>query len=158
MYQNKLKVLFISFFIILYCLRGAYGFIQEDFSKAVDTLKCQNCDLSNADFTGKKLAGIDIEQSNLSSSKLINADLSILKQEKRNVPSNLQRVNFMDADLSGANLEGAKLNGAYLKRTIFKNANLKDADLSEAIIKDADFDGANLDGTIFPVSFTAQLK
>ena len=60
----------------------------------------------------------------MSSSVLINAILGILKQEKRDVPTNMQRVNLKDADQSGANLQCAKLIGANLNNTNFTNTNL----------------------------------
>ena len=58
----------LQFFIIILIVLCAnvFAFNNEDYNKAKNYLKCQNCNLVDADFGNLDLKGFDLEQSNLS--------------------------------------------------------------------------------------------
>jgi uncharacterized protein YjbI with pentapeptide repeats len=80
------------------------------------TRSCANCDLSDADLSGRVLAKADLSGANLSGAKLYKANLTNAK---------LTAANFFNCDLTGANLKGAvgvNLTGAKTDaRTICPN-------------------------------------
>jgi len=125
------------------------AFNQEDFDKAKNYLKCQNCDLSNADFSKLILQGIDLEQSNLTGVNFSNSDLSIAVKEKFKLPSNLVRVNLKDANFSNADLTGVNFEGSYIKNVNFNGAILTNANFVDAVIKDTSFNNSEIDGATF---------
>ena len=146
MYNIKiLNCIFVLFFLSTSSL---FAFNKKDFDKAINYLKCRNCDLTNANFSKLMIQGIDLEQSNLTGADFSNADLSIAKKEKFVLPSNLTRVNLKNANFSNANLSGVNFEGAYLKNVNFSGANLTDANLKDASLKGANFEEAKLDGTL----------
>ena len=121
---------FITILFIIY-ISNVLAFNEDDFEKAKNYLKCQNCNLTDADFSNLKLQGIDLEQSNLSGANFSGSDLSIAKKEKFNLPSNLSRVNLKNANFTNANLSGVNFEGAYMK-----NVNLiKKKELDQEINK-----------------------
>jgi len=142
------KLISLVFIFIVFFYSKLFAFSAEDFSKATNYLKCRNCDLTDANFSKLMLQGIDLEQSNLTGANFSNADLSIAKKEKFDLPSNLTRVNLKNANFSNANLSGVNFEGAYLKNVNFSGANLTNANLKDASLKGANFEEAKLDGTI----------
>ena len=96
MYNIKiLNYVFVLFFL---STLSSFAFNKEDFNKAINHLKCRNCDLTDANFSKLMIQGIDLEQSNLTGADFSNADLSIAKKEKFVLPSNLTRVNLKNAN------------------------------------------------------------
>ena len=76
--KNILILKFISIILIVLCA-NVFAFNNEDYAKAKNYLKCQNCNLVDADFSNLDLKGINLEQSNLSGANFSGADLSIAK-------------------------------------------------------------------------------
>ena len=148
--ENVTNKSIIQIFLIIICISYvselSYSADPVHIAKAKDTLKCQNCDLRDIDFSNMRLQGIDLEQSNLTDAILINADLSVAKKEKFDLPANLQRANLNGADLSGANLTGANLSGAYLINAKLVNTNLTGANLSDAKVEDFQLEKAIFEG------------
>ena len=92
-------------------------------------------DLSQMDFSGADLRGVDFRWTSLCNAKFIGADLR---------EANLTSANLSNADLRGADLTKATLINAY-----FVAANLNGANLSAANLKDANFSSANLNAANF---------
>lgn len=102
-------------------------------------------DLSGVDLSHSNLNHSILNKVNLSSGKLVEADL-------RNTI--LTQANLKDAILNGANLNQANLEKVNLEGAILKGANLKDAilygvDLKTAKISGSDFSGVDLNGRDF---------
>ncbi len=72
---------------------GSYS--EEDLQKLLDTRRCENCNLQEADLQGKDLNGVNIKGANLSN-------------------ANLTGTNLKGADMTGANLTGATIDKANL--------------------------------------------
>jgi Pentapeptide repeats (8 copies) len=72
----------------------------------LETGRCRNCDLSQANLSRENLSNADLAGANLRSANLSYTDLS-------------------NADLSSANLQDANLQNAKLNRTIVTNANVR---------------------------------
>jgi Pentapeptide repeats (8 copies)/Domain of unknown function (DUF4214) len=72
----------------------------------LETGRCRNCDLSQANLNREDLRNADLAGTNLRGANLSSTDLS-------------------DADLSNANLENANLQNAKLNRTIVTNTNFR---------------------------------
>ena len=94
-----------------------------------------------ADFTGKRLSGLDLSGLNLSGAVLRAARLNKTKL----AGARLDRAILDQAWLVGADLTGASLKGATLFASQMLRAHLDGADLSEARIA-ADLTGASLVG------------
>lgn len=113
-------------------------------------------DLSDADFSGKNLYGINLRLSNLEKTKFSNtclrsanlisanmkcaifveSNLLVANLAKSNLLSaNLLRADLLKANLKGANLQEAGLHQANLMDTILSGANLERANLMEARLK-----------------------
>jgi uncharacterized protein YjbI with pentapeptide repeats len=88
--------------------------------------------LLNPDFTGAKLARIDLEGANLRGADFRKADLS--------------RANLARADFTNANLSGANLSWSRMYNTSFVTAQLKKAKFLGAKCWDANFFMADLSG------------
>lgn len=91
---------------------------------------CIGCDLSNANYSGADLSGVDLWRANVSGANFRGADLS--------------GVDLWNADLRGANFSGADLSYADLRLTNLRNTNLSGANLT----------GANLYGAFFCITET----
>ena len=89
--------------------------------KLLDTKKCPNCDLSQAN-----LSGANLTEANLGGADLSGANLS---------GANLSEANLKEVNLTGANLYNANLTGANLSKAILKWANLSGAKM-EGVIED----------------------
>jgi uncharacterized protein YjbI with pentapeptide repeats len=102
-----------------------------------------------ADFTGKRLNGLDLGGLDLSgaifrAARLNNADLKGANFEGAVLDQAwMLNVNLTGANLKGANLFQAQLVGATLDRADFSNARVA-SDLSKASVKGARFNGASL--------------
>ena len=118
--------------------------------KLLDTKKCPNCDLSEANLKDADLRGANLNGADLKGANLNGADLTVanLKGVYLN-GANLSNANLTDAILSDAiliraNLSKANLKDAYLYRANLSKANLKGANLGNAYLSNADLRGANL--------------
>src|SRR5436190_220056 len=114
-----------------------------------------------ADFTGKRLSGLDLSALDLSNTIFRAARLNKTKLAGANLgadmrnqsmglmravlkSANLERLNARGADLSRVDLEFASLKGADLTGASLKRAQLGGADLTGVTVIDTDFDGADL--------------
>jgi uncharacterized protein YjbI with pentapeptide repeats len=61
------------------------------------------------------------------------------------IEANLERANLMGANLTGANLTGANLEEANLKKAHLEGANLERANLTKAHLEGANLERANLE-------------
>jgi len=102
------------------------------------TLSAVPFDLSYADFHGKNLTYLNLNQATLFGANLSGANLT----QTRLQGAHLSKVNFRDAMLQEAKLSNAELGSADLR-----GANLSSADLSHAKLN-ANLRGANLKGAI----------
>ena len=90
---------------------NTYAYEESDLEKLLNTGNCSNCDLTEADLSGK----------NLEKTILVDALLH---------GATLNGTNLSNSDLSGAILKYANLSHAKLIGTKLINANLKAAQLS----------------------------
>lgn len=127
----------ISFLIAGILITGTVGLADSamDLQKLQQTKKCRYCDLSDDDFFGENLWGVDLTGANLSGADLSNANLAFVK---------FRDANLTDASLSGADLTNADLSGADLT-----GADLSDADLTDATVDGADFTDADLSDAVW---------
>lgn len=121
-----------------------------------------------ADLRGKQLPGFNFTRTDLSESRLIDAnlaganltdaDLTMANLRGANLTgANLTRANLQEAGLTGTNLTGANLTGANLTYAKIRQANLTGADLTGATLTGAmvvesdltntNLTGADLEGT-----------
>ena len=108
--------------------------------KLLDTKKCPNCDLSEANLKDTDLMRADLSGANLNGADLNGADLRGANLKG----ADLTGANLNGADLKGANLNGADLTVANLKGVYLNGANLSNANLTDAILSDAILIRANL--------------
>ena len=102
------------------------------------------------DFTGARLAGLDLSGANLvnatlSDVNLEGADLTEAVLASANLHrANLARATLLRVDLRGADLRHANMRGAYLAHAILDEALLERADLEGASLLGASLRGAKL--------------
>ncbi|MDC0471374.1 pentapeptide repeat-containing protein, partial [Candidatus Pseudothioglobus singularis] len=103
---------------------------------------CVFCDLSNGNFKGSDLKGVDLRYAILIGANLSNTNLNGAILHHSNLSgANLDGTILTNANLAGANLSNTNLNGAILHHTNLVEANLDGVDLSHK-----DLTGTNLDG------------
>jgi uncharacterized protein YjbI with pentapeptide repeats len=96
---------------------------------------CVFCDLTQGNFKGSNLKGVDLRHAILIGANLSNNNLSL---------AILRNANLSGADLRGTNLTEADLRGTNLTEADLRGTNLTEADLSGANFKGADLSGVNL--------------
>ncbi len=106
--------------------------------QALEELAKLGVNLSRINLSSTKLIGADLIHTNLSYANFSSADLS---------QANLFGAQLEDANFSGAQLEDAKFSVAKLNSAKFTSANLSDADLSGADLSRANLSDAVLDST-----------
>ena len=125
--------------------------LRNDFSLA--GLELQNANLSeanlqNADLSLAKLENTDLSLANLQDADLIQANLQDADLIQANLQNaNLSEANLQNIDLSLANLQNTNLLGANLQNADLGEANLQNADLSLANLQDAELSVAKLQNT-----------
>ncbi|MBL1211296.1 pentapeptide repeat-containing protein [Geminocystis sp. GBBB08] len=113
------------------------------------------CNLKGANLAGAILTGAILDDSDLSYSKLNQANLSGIHGRQTNFrQAHLNNVNLKKAYLSGANFTQASLNNsdlshANLKKVTFQNAFLTKVNLTEAYLNESNLIGSCLTGAIF---------
>ena len=112
------------------CIASCFGFDEDDYDQLIETNKCINCSLRNAN-----LKEVNLSEANLKGADLSEADLS---------GANLKGANLTKAILGGANLTGANLSSANLTRASLGGANLTGANLTRADFTSARLSWANL--------------
>ena len=130
--------------------------LMRDIDDKIALLKssgsCVFCDLTQGNFEGNDLKGVDLRYANLSGGSLSNINLSEADLSNTNLSgadlsgatlygANLSQTNLTEADLRGTNLSETVLKGAYLAR-----ANLSGASLDGIDLRGADLTGVNLSG------------
>lgn len=89
-----------------------------------------NIDLSSANLEGIDLRDVVLENANLSAVNMIDANLSEV---------NLICANLTDANFSGAGLSNVRLLYANLSKVIFRNTNMNEVDFDGSNLVNADF-------------------
>ena len=113
---------------------------------------CVFCDLTQGNFKGSNLKGVDLRHAILIGANLSNNNLSLAILRNANLSgADLRGTNLTEADLSGANFKGADLSGVNLTKADLKNSYLARANLSNVSLDGVDFrntdlTGANLNG------------
>ena len=142
--------------------------IDDKISLLKSSGSCVFCNLTQGNFKGNDLKGVDLRYANLIGADLSNTNLSGANLIKANLSeANLINANLSEADLIYANLSGANLDGVDLSNTdltgvnlsgvdlsnkdltgtiFFINANLSGANLDEFDFRNKDLTGANLSG------------
>jgi uncharacterized protein YjbI with pentapeptide repeats len=108
------------------------------------TEKSRPIDLSNSDFSGMTLIGVDLRDCDLRGVNFKNADLQY---------SNLTGADLEGADLSKADFRNAHLDTAYANGAILRGTNFQGATLSETSLTNADLTGANLSETDLTIGY-----
>jgi hypothetical protein len=110
-------------------------------------------DLSGHEFdVGADLQNIDFSSTNLSSARLIEAELGYANFWKANLSQSVLThatawyADFISANLSGAKFEGATLFSANFSEADLTGADLREADLTKAIFVRTKMAGSNLMG------------
>jgi len=108
---------------------------------------CVFCNLTQGNFKGNDLKGVDLRYATLIETNLSNTNL---------IGATLHHANFSEANLSGANLTNTNLNGIIFHRANLTGANLSGVNLSNdkadpkdltgIILTFANLSGANLKG------------
>ncbi|MEE9446409.1 MAG: pentapeptide repeat-containing protein [Arenicellales bacterium] len=93
-------------------------------ARLLETLECEQCDLSHTDLSSLNLQGANLNEADLSG------------------------ANLSGTNLRGANLQGARMLGVRLSDTLLGGANLKGADLSDIDIDEV-FESIEIIGTQF---------
>jgi uncharacterized protein YjbI with pentapeptide repeats len=116
---------------------------------------CIFCDLTQGNFEGNDLKGVDLRYANLSGANLKNANLSGANLKNANLDgANLQNANLIGTiliytNLSEANLDGVDLRNNVLTGTILADSNLTGANLNGVYLRSTDLTGVNLSGLDF---------
>ena len=103
---------------------------------------CVFCDLTQGNFKGRDLKGVDLRYANLSGADLSNTNL--IGADLSN--TNLSGIDFWYKDLTGTILIGANFSGTNLDGVDLRNKNLTGVNLSGVDLRNMDFTGANLSG------------
>jgi uncharacterized protein YjbI with pentapeptide repeats len=103
---------------------------------------CVFCDLTQGNFIGNDLQGVDLRYAILIGADLNNTNLSGADLSN----TNLSGVDLSNTDLTGTILVNASLAGSNLSGADLSYANLSGTDLYKANIQKANLRGANLDG------------
>lgn len=90
------------------------------------------------DLAGVKLANLDLDGTDFSGARFINADLQL---------STLNDAVLVGVDFEGARLSGLELNGAKIHNTSFRSAVLKNIKLADADIRGSNFSKVDFGGT-----------
>ena len=98
---------------------------------------CVFCDLTQGNFSGKDLKGVDLRYAILTGANLNNVNLS---------KANLNNVNLSNLNLSNANLSHVNLSNFNLSNTNLSHANLSNTNLSNANLSNTNLSHANLNG------------
>jgi len=113
----------------------------------LNTKKCVECKLQNANLRDAYLEGADLRGANLKKADLQGAFLKRAKLNGANlVGAKLNGANLVYAWLEGTRLEKANLAGANLEMTILVGINLTGADLRGITLKGATLANVNLEG------------
>jgi len=135
-YPAKTLLLFDCSFKITFCSAGlgviilllpvaGHCFVQSDLDKLLNTNTCMNCDLTEADLSGKNLSKAVLDGAKLSRANLTNTIMRMTDLEGADLSdANLTYTVFEAADLyranfTGANLDGTVFDGAYLVAAVF---------------------------------------
>jgi uncharacterized protein YjbI with pentapeptide repeats len=145
--------------------RNAWNDWLEEYSGDRRTVDLSNSnlrekDLSEYNFFGVNLKGVDLSSSTLTNANFIHADLSGADfshakiRQGRFDYANLDNAKFVGTDLFRAVFINTKLNGANLTRvdgreTFFAQADCINANFTEAVLGDAKLQESNLQGAIF---------
>jgi len=98
---------------------------------------CVFCDLSQGNFKGNDLQGVDLRYAILIGADLSNTNL---------IGANLSNTNLIGANLSNTNLIGADLNNQDLTGVNLTGVDLSNQDLTGTILIGVNFSGVNLTG------------
>jgi len=107
------------------------AFEQADLARLLDNGRCDRCDLSNSDLSGRQLANASLAGSNLGGANLSN--------------SNLRYANLLDADLTQAKLDGADLSAARLRGARLYGVDLSETRLTGSDMRDTDMSHMDID-------------
>lgn len=111
---------------------------QRDFCNA----KMMGTHLPGADFSGAKLTGVNLRESQLIGAIFVRTDLTDASLEQANLihsdfrSATLNSASFLGADLTAANFRNADLTNAFLIGTSVKKVQLEGADLTDAYLPD----------------------
>ena len=130
MYKLKLVI---SSLVISLITFGSVNAEEDAETRLLETNKCVECDLNNAELEGAQLRRADFSGAYLYRANLEYADL--------------RGANFTGADLSNARLRVADLRNAIFNGAMLKYTNFGDADLSGASFVDAKLRGASFANT-----------
>lgn len=115
--------------------------------KVEEALDLSHAYLYDADFSGMRLAGVNLSRTHAQGCKFEGATLSGARLRGASLPrAGLAEVDLQGADLEGALLEGATLQEAKLQGAILREATLWGANLGRAQLQGANLWGANLRG------------
>lgn len=109
-------------------------------SRVVLQADLRGIQVTDANFNGSVLAGIDLENIDFRGSSFVAANLD---------KSNLQGSGLGRSDARRASLKKANLSGANLFLSNLQGANLESSDLRSAYLFKANLNGANVSGAIF---------
>ncbi len=136
----------IKFFILLTMLfifsANSYGYNKQDVQRLIRSGKCQTCDLSGIDLSGKKLNNIDVRKANLTGAIFRKCDLNGANLQKANLAhAKFENANLEKASFTETNLAWTRFDFANLKHSSFLKANMKETTLSGAELRNASFKG-----------------
>ena len=123
---------------------------------------CVFCDLTQGNFSGKDLKGVDLRYAILTGANLNNVNLSKANLNNVNLSNlnlsnaNLSHVNLSNFNLSNTNLSHANLNGVTLHKINLSGVNLDGVDLSGIYLYGADLRNTVLTGTILTYANLAE--
>ena len=113
-----------------------------------------NCDLSNRNFFGFRLAGANFTGANLSGTILVEARLTNAILVRANLTgADLRGANLNSADLTDTSLNGANFNDASLRRVNLSGADMTDASIVRANLDSSDLSGVSLSNTNFTEAY-----
>ncbi|RXJ68140.1 hypothetical protein CRV08_07730 [Halarcobacter ebronensis] len=140
-----------SILVLFFLISSLFAYNQKDLDKFLNTKVCQNCDLSNANLSGKEFQNSDLSGTNLSGANLSKSDFL-----KSNLwGANLTNANLSDTNLRASNLSAVEFKNVNCNNTTLKGANLSNASLSNIKCKNLSLWGATfLDTTLEEVDFS----
>ena len=113
---------------------------------------CVFCNLTQGNFKGNDLEGVDLRYAILIGADLSNTNLSsanlngTILHHANLTGANLSGVDLSNKDLTGVNLSGVDLSNTDLTGVNLTGVNLSNTDLTGAILHHANLTGANLRG------------